>query len=198
MIFFRFRRTLGLIASAVPSRYLASAIGFAALLLAGCGNHREVRFVEAKGVNQGISLDQVNIQDLDLAANQLVASLFGSGLLERAPQQPVVIRIPSTRVGNGTQLQIDTDALLGKVRLILLQSGKVVTVEVPNHAEPGSGAGAYYALDGKITVRRASEGSVSQVTNVFQLSLLMISNGQRVWENEAVIVKQGRRPSVGF
>ncbi len=82
-----------------PIILLSAAI--AALALAGC---QSARYIESTGTETVVTLDQINIQDWNNAAGQLVASLLNSGVLERAPRQPAILGI--SRIVNNTQQQV--------------------------------------------------------------------------------------------
>jgi penicillin-binding protein activator len=54
-----------------------------------------------------------------------------------------------------------------------------------------------FSLSGKIIETFTRSGSYRQAAYTFQLSLTD-NRGLAVWEGEKQVVKQGRRPSVGF
>lgn len=195
---------------------LTTALAAAALLATGCATNQNARYIDSKGPETVVSLNQINIQDWNMAADKLVASLLVSGVLERAPELPAVMAV--SRIRNNTQQQVDTDSLTKKIRIALNQTGKVVTtttlgpdgkVEDAMAADVGamnafmSGQKQktilpYYTLSGKLLEDRASSGSTRQVTYTFQLSLTTTANGLAMWEGEEQITKQGQRSSVGW
>ncbi len=195
---------------------LTTALSAAALLATGCATKPEARYIDSKGPETVVSLNQINIQDWNMAADKLVASLLASNVLERAPELPAVMAV--SRIRNNTQQQVDTDSLTKKIRIALNQTGKVVTtttlgpdgkVEDAMAADVGAMnafmAGEkqktilpYYTLSGKLIEDRATSGTTRQVTYTFQLSLTTTSNGLAMWEGEEQITKQGRRSSVGW
>ncbi len=194
-----------------PIILLSAAI--AALALAGC---QSARYIESTGTETVVTLDQINIQDWNNAAGQLVASLLNSGVLERAPRQPAILGI--SRIVNNTQQQVDTDSLIKKIRVDLNRSGKVLTTTViglgGRAEDPLALAEAEYratvddtapaavrpdfSLSGKLLEDRARAGRTRQVTYSFQLSLTEIATGLAVWEEEVQITKAGTRPAVGW
>jgi penicillin-binding protein activator len=195
----------------------SAALAPAVFLITGCETtSNEAKYVDSKGKDTVVSLDQINIQDWNQAAETMVASLLAGGALERAPSQPAVMAV--SRIVNNTQTQIDTDSLTKKIRIALNQSGKVVTTttlglggsaEDPLAKDAGEMATMlsgqkqkttlpYYTLSGKLLEDRARAGSTRQVTYTFQLSLTTVKDGLAVWEDEKQITKQGKRPSVGF
>jgi|688.fasta_scaffold126167_3 uncharacterized protein (TIGR02722 family) len=191
-------------------------LGAGALLLSGCQTPRDAKYIESGGASTVVTLDQINIQDWNRAADAMVASLLSSGVLERVPEQPAVLAI--SRIVNNTQQQVDTDSLTKKIRVALNQSGKVITtttlglggkVEDPLAKESAEMAAMlagqkqvtrlpYYTLSGKLLEDRAQAGKVKQVTYTFQLSLTTVKDGLAVWEEEKQITKQGTRSSVGW
>lgn len=192
---------------------LFAAVIPAALFLTGCGT---ATYTDSKGTGTIVSLDQIDIQDWNRAADELVASLLASGVLERAPEQPAVMAV--SRIVNNTMQQVDTDSLIKKIRIELNRSGKTITtttlgfggrVEDPLAKEVAelqarqSGQKRnltlpYYTLSGKLLEDRARAGSTRQVTYTFQLALTTVKDGLAVWEDEKQISKIGKKPAVGF
>ena len=195
---------------------LATTTAAAALVLTGCASKNNARYVDPQGPQTIVSLNQINIQDWNAAADKLVAKLLASNVLERSPELPAVMAI--SRIRNNTSVQVDTDNLTKKIRVALLDTGKVVTtttlgpdgkVEDAMAAEVGSMqafmAGEkqktvlpYYTLSGKLLEDSVRVGNTRQVTYTFQLSLTTVRNGLAVWESEEQITKQGQRSSVGW
>src|SRR5690606_24585005 len=194
---------------------LASLSG--ALLLAGCSTApRNATYIDSKGTQTIVSLNQINIQDWNQAADDLVADLLASGALERAPEQPAVMAI--SRIINNTSNQVDTDSLTKKIRIALMQTGKVVTTTTMGYGgkidDPLAAEAAqlqsfmsgekqqvrlpYYTLSGKLLEHTARAGDTRQITYTFQLSLTTIKDGLAVWEGEKQITKQGKRAAVGW
>lgn len=196
---------------------LAIATTTAALALAftGCATN-DAKYVDSQGTGTIVSLNQINIQDWNNAADKLVASLLESNVLERAPSLPAVMAV--SRIRNNTQQQVDTDSLTKKIRVALNKTGKVVTTTTlgpDGKAEDAMAAdvgamGAfmagekqkttlpYYTLSGKLLEDRAKSGKTQQTTYTFQLSLTTVKDGLAVWEDETLITKQGQKSSVGW
>lgn len=193
---------------------LSAVVTPAALFLAGC--ETGATYTDSKGTGTIVSLDQIDIQDWNRAADEMVASLLASGVLERAPEQPAVMAV--SRIVNNTMQQIDTDSLTKKIRIELNRSGKTITTTtlgLGGRAEDPLAKEAaemqamldgqkkattlpYYTLSGKLLEDRARAGSTRQVTYTFQLSLTTVKDGLAVWEDEKQITKIGKKPSVGF
>lgn len=189
------------------------------LLVVGCASNRAPRdavYIDSTGQRTVVSLDQINIQDWSLAADELVASLLNSQVLDRAPQQPAVLAI--SRIVNNTTQQVDTDFLTRRVRIALNQSGKALTTTTFGRAgqvedELARETGEMqrfmeddaapmpipsFSLSGKLLEDRAQAGRTRQVTYVFQLAMTDIRTGLAMWEDEVMITKQGERAAVGW
>ncbi len=185
--------------------------------LTGCATPG-ARYINPQGNETIVSLNQINIQDWNNAADRLVSSLLESGALERAPKQPAVLAI--SRIINNTQQHVDTDSLTKKIRVALNRTGKVVTTTTMGlggraedplaksaseyaafmNDEPASATTHLpdYSLSGKLLEDRVSVGKDRQTTYSFQLSLTEVGSGLAVWEDETQITKAGRRSTVGW
>ncbi len=195
------------------TKLLGLAAVSTALLLTGCTTTEETRTVDAKGP-QSLNTSAINPQDWANAADQLVGSLINSGALERAPKQPAVMAVD--RVINNTQLMVDTDLLIKKIRVALTQTGKVaitntlglgeravVASEAAELEEMQSGKKQKtivpdYTLYAKLIQQTDRAGGVTQNTYAFQMSLVQVKTGLTVWEEERQIAKQTKKPTVGW
>ena len=187
-----------------------------ALFTTGCATKNDAKYVDSQGPATIVSLDSINIQDWNTAADKLVSSLLASNVLDRAPELPAVMAV--SRIRNNTQQQVDTDSLTKKIRVALNQTGKVVTTTTLGASGTQEDAMAadvgamqafmagekqkttlpYYTLSGKLLEDRVKSGSTRQITFTFQLSLTTVKDGIAVWEGEEQITKQGQRSSVGW
>jgi uncharacterized protein (TIGR02722 family) len=183
------------------------------LLAGGCAT--KAHYIQTGGHESVVNVDQINIQDFIQAATVMTGELKASGALTKVSSPPAVLAI--SRIVNNTGQQIDTDLLIKKIRVDLLQSGQAVTTTtmgVGGTAEDPMAKGLQqeaefksdqkvtrtpdFTLSGKIIQTIAREGKTSQSTFSFQLSLTDPRNGLAVWEGEKEITKQGGRSSVGF
>ncbi len=185
----------------------------ATLLLTGCTPTQETRTVDAKGP-ESLNTSSINPQDWANAADQLTGSLISSGALDRAPKQPAVLAVD--RVINNTQLMVDTDLLIKKIRVALTQTGKVaitntlglgeravVASEAAELEEMQSGKKQKtlvpdFTLYAKLIQQTDRQGGVTQNTYAFQMSLVAVKTGLTVWEDERQIAKQTKKPTVGW
>ena len=185
----------------------ALALG-ALLALTGCEIVPETRTVDAKGP-EAVNTSAINSQDWANASDQLVASLLSSNALENATRHPAVLAVD--RVINNTQLMVDTDLLIKKIRVALTQTGKiaitntmglgeraVVASEAAELEEMQSGKKQKvivpdYTLYAKLIQQSDKGTKVTQNTYSFQMSLVATKTGLTVWEDEKSIAKQTKR-----
>ncbi|MBP6508082.1 MAG: hypothetical protein KA257_11010, partial [Opitutaceae bacterium] len=188
------------------STKLLSVVAVGALLtLTGCETVPETRTVDAKGP-EAVNTAAINSQDWANAADQLVASLLSGGALNNAPRTPAILAVD--RVINNTQLMVDTDLLIKKIRVALTQTGKiaitntmglgeraVVASEAAELEEMQSGKKQKmlvpdYTLYAKLIQQSDKGTKVTQNTYSFQMSLVQTKTGLTVWEEEKSIAKQ--------
>ncbi|HWD19320.1 MAG TPA: penicillin-binding protein activator LpoB [Verrucomicrobiae bacterium] len=179
-----------------------------AVWLAGCGT--DAHYVNASGNQVVTTVGEVNIQDFANAADAMTRSLIDreintGDLRSGAPGDKALLAI--SLIKNETGEQFDTDLLVKKIRVALLQTGKVYATTTGGFGGPEDPLAAAnqsnsrrpdYTLSGKIIESRTQSGNLRQSAFVFQLSLTSAANGIAVWEDEKTIVKQGTRPAVGF
>jgi len=192
---------------------LTALLAPAALVFNGCRSTAHVRTVDAKGP-QALNTASINSQDWANAADQLVGSLLTSGALDKAPAQPAILAID--RVINNTNLNVDTDLLIKKIRVALTQTGKVaitntmglgeravVASEAAELDEMTTGRKAvliapHYTLYAKLIQQRDNLNGVIQNTYTFQMSLVAVRTGLTVWEEERDIAKQSKTSTLGW
>ena len=183
------------------------------LAVGGCAT--KAHYIQTGGRESIVNVNQINIQDFIQAATVMTGELKASGALTKVSTPPAVLAI--SRIVNNTGQQIDTDLLIKKIRVDLLQSGQAVTTTtmgLGGTAEDPMAKGLQqeaefksdqqttrtpdFTLSGKIIQTIARDGSTSQSTFSFQLSLTDPKTGLAVWEGEKEITKQGGRATVGF
>jgi penicillin-binding protein activator len=193
------------------------ALGLGLVLAAGAGcSDSHAKYVDPNGPNTVVTLDQIDIQDFNKAATDMVQSLLNSGVLDQAQRRPAEMWI--SRITNTTTQRVDTDLLIKNIRVALNQSGKVRTstanglggrAEDPLARDSQRAQEFYngtnrqppnlpdYTLSGKIIETTARAGDTRQITYTFQLSLSDRS-GTAAWEDQRQITKQGKRNAVGW
>jgi uncharacterized protein (TIGR02722 family) len=196
----------------MKNKTLIPLLAAGAALLTGCGTN--AHYVETGGTQNIVNVGQINIQDYIQAANAATSDLLASGVLDRVKNPPAILAI--SRIVNNTGQQIDTDLLIKKIRVALLQSGKAVTTttfglggqaedplaqsqqQKSDFTTDQKTAGVTdFTLSGKIIQLNARAGDTTQATYSFQLSLTD-KRGLAVWEGEKEITKQGTRSGIGF
>jgi len=171
-------------------------------------------------VDRGSATVGIDYRDFEEAASDAVQSLLSSGAVSRPNGEPYVLAI--SRIINDTMQRIDTDQLIKKIRIDLLNSRRVVVTTAV------SGAGAEDALvygvrddlrgnsefdqstvqrrgtlkapelslSGKILQRNlAMDRRQTQVEYYFMLTLTDLETGLAIWENEFPIIKRTKSRS---
>jgi penicillin-binding protein activator len=165
----------------------------------------------------------LDYRDFQKAAGELISTLLQSYALKtKADGGRYVLAI--SRIINDTMQRIDTDQLIKKIRVELLNSGKVyVTTAVGLHraedelsmktrelreseefnqktvAEKGQMIAPDLSLSGKIIQRNIRvDKNIQQVEYYFQLTLTEVKTGLATWEDERFIGKRGSNKSVSW
>lgn len=197
------------------------AMAMSAILLTGCAS---VEMVDTKN-DRGTAVAGLDYRDFDKATNDAIASLLSSPSIQHPGGGRYVLII--SRIKNDTMQRIDTDQLVKKIRIALLNSGKVVTTTAM--ADNGPEDKASYAvregvrgneefdqsrvqttgglqapelsLSGKILQRnvRMPNGG-TQIEYYFQLSLTHLQSGLAMWEweNQDPIIKRSSSKAVSW
>lgn len=201
----------------LPMSVAATAILTSAMLAStGC---QKAQYVDPKGNELVVNVDRMNIQDWSMLADQVVQSMASSGTLARLPNQPAGLLL--NPVVNTTTQQFDTDAIMKKIRIALLNTGRVEVImaddlfggaedriarEAQRRKDKAAGVDTDASnknvpditITAKLIEDRARAGNTRQVAYILQMSLTNTTSGRAVWEGEAQVVKQGERSSVGF
>ena len=136
--------------------------------------------------------------------NSLRDNFINSDKLQSPPNKLALLAI--SRIVNNTDVRVDTDMLVKKIRVDLLNTGKVVTSttiggEDPIAEEEQRRARLLgiepnrpnYTLSGKIIEQVSRAGNTKDKSYVFQLSLTKNPDGFAVWEDEHVMNKRIER-----
>ena len=169
-----------------------------------------------------VAVRGLNYRDFKKASNELVDSMLRSGAISKPGGGRWVLAISD--IINDTMQRIDTDQLVKKIRIALLQSGKVVVTtavsakgaedkmsmnarKLRGHGEFNqktvAGKGQMIApdmsLSGKIIQKNIRiNRSEEQSEYYFQLSLTDINTGLALWEDESFVGKRGSGDSVSW
>ncbi|TDT44045.1 hypothetical protein DES49_0144 [Halospina denitrificans] len=198
-------------------RLLLIMLLLAALALAGCAQRTVIVDRQTDDADTTLELDY---RDFEHAAMKAVESMLTSGQLDHPEGRRYVMAV--SRITNDTMQRFDTDQLVRKIRVELLQSGKVVTTSAVSSegvqdelidevrrlrgsdefredtkVDKGTLISPDYGLSGKIMQRNIKRDSnTQQVEYYFQLVLTDLRDGLAVWENETPIIKRGSNSSV--
>lgn len=187
----------------------------ALILTAGCASN-SVEMVDTRN-DTGAAVAGIDYRDFENAASKAVQSLLASGAVTNPKGGRYVLMI--SRMTNDTMQRIDTDQLVKKIRVDLLNSGRVVVTTAVGANGPEDAASMQtrealrgnaefdqsrvqrkgtlqapdLSLSGKIIQRNVpmSKDRV-QIEYYFQLSMTDLSSGLAVWEQETPIIKRAR------
>jgi len=192
------------------------AVALAVIFTAGCAS--KTVYVDTDGSRLIANVDEINIQDFALAADQMMQSLIENCLVEqtltaKSADKPV---IAISRIINNTSNQgIDTDLLIKRIRTKLTNTKSVYTTTTLNLRkgddplaqdamkyeealnEDSAPMQHDYSLSGKIIEVTTRTKNLRQSTYEFQLTL-SDRKGLVIWEEIKDITKQGKKASVGF
>ncbi len=169
--------------------------------------------------NQGETTLGLDYRDFQFASERAIESFLASPLSDKPNSEaPWIMAIG--RIINDTTLNIDTSQLVKKIRIELLNSGRVVVTtavgaggaeesmvsdvrklsesELFNQdtvAKQGTVIAPELSLSGKIIQRINIVNKKQQVEYYFQLSMTNLENGLAYWEFEEVLAKQGSNKS---
>ena len=200
-------------------RFLTLLVLISALALTGCSQRTVIVDRETDDADPTLELEY---RDFEHAAMEAVESMLKSGQLDHPEGARYVMAV--SRVTNDTMQRIDTDQLVRKIRIELLQSGKVVTTSAisaegvqdelidevrrlrgseefreDTQVEKGTLISPDYGLSGKIMQRNIRRDSrTQQVEYYFQLVLTDLRDGLAIWEHETPIIKRGSSRSVAW
>ena len=193
-----------------------SAIAAVTLATAACN---KAHYVDPKGKDLVVNVDRMNIQDWSMLADQVVQSMVSSGTLARLPNQPAGMLL--NPCVNTTTQQFETDAIIKKIRIALMNTGRVEVImaddmfggaedriarEAQRRKDKAAGVDTDASnknvpdvtVTAKLLEDRTRAGNTRQAAYILQMTLTNTATGRAVWEGEAQVVKQGERASVGF
>ncbi len=196
----------------------ASAFASSLLVLGGCAtSDGGASRIDPGGTQTITTVNQLDTKDAVDAAAAMSQSLLDSGVLGRQGR-PSVIAI--SNYVNNTGIHLDRDLVVKQIRVSLNKAGVAQTITTIGTT--GTAAGAEdtlatnqaqinqfleegpapvkpeYSLTYKALRQSARAGNISENTFIFQMSLTQIATGLAVWEDQTMITKQGKKPSVGW
>jgi uncharacterized protein (TIGR02722 family) len=203
----------------LPHLRFAAGIGFATALC-GCASPQSTQIINPRTDQSGYGMG-LDERDFSATAQAAVQKLLTSGAVDRPGGGRYVIAI--SRITNDTMQRIDTDQLVKKIRVALLNSGKAaVTTAVSDNGpeDPMSGRirelresqefnqrnvpGAHemaapdLSLSGKFLQHNNRVDRGQRVDYEFQLSLTDLHSGVAIWEDEEPLSKLGTNNTVAW
>lgn len=203
----------------MPKITAAVVLGVA-IVLTGCAG--SVEMVDTRN-DRGDAVAGIDYRDFERAASDAIQSMLASGAVNHPSGGRYIMMV--SRITNDTMQRIDTDQLVKKIRIDLLNSGKVVTTTAVGGSGPEDAASMQVradlrgndefdqsrvqrkgtlqapdlSLSGKIFQRNlAMSGRKQQIEYYFQLTLTDLKSGLAIWENELPIIKRASDRSVSW
>lgn len=172
--------------------------------------------------DRGKAVMALDYRDFQQAAGEAIESMLASEAMKKPGGGRYVLAV--SRIINDTMQHIDTDQLIKKIRVQLLNSGRVtVTTTIGGNGPEDSlpldtrqlrgdgeikqstvtGTGEIIApelsLSGKLIQRNIKvDKKTLQVEYYFQLTVTRVANGLSLWEGETVIGKRGSDKNVAW
>ncbi|CAI6162441.1 MAG: hypothetical protein SPLUMA2_SPLUMAMAG2_01045 [uncultured Sulfurimonas sp.] len=196
---------------------ILTATALSLVLLSGCADKvSKIDLNNDKG-DQVIGLDY---RDFQQASSEATQSMLRSPALTKPGGGRYILAI--SKVRNDTMQHIDTDQLIKKIRIELLNSGKVYVTTAIGGAEDkmnkqmrvlreddefrnssiakkGTLVAPDMSLSGKILQRNINMGDgKQQVEYYFMLTLTDLKNGFATWEGETIIGKRASGKAVAW
>lgn len=156
------------------------------LLVGGCATTSTTTVVDPK---DKLVSPEPDTQDFAVKAEEMVASMLGSTVLDKVPKQPAVIVVGN--IVSTVGFRVDSSLLTKKIRVALNQGRKAITDTTGGVLNTPD-----FTLSGKIIDTYRRVGNKSQHTYTFQLSLTD-NQGLAVWEEEKEVTKQTKRSGIG-
>ena len=178
------------------------------------------RMIDARADHSGYGMG-LDDRDFTTAAQDAVQKMIESGALNHPGGRRYVVAI--SRISNETMQRIDTDQLVKKIRVAILNSGKaVVTTAIgangaeddmtmrvrelrtseefskANLAHKGEMVAPELSLSGKLIQNDTVVDGGQRVDYAFQLTLTDLRSGLGLWENETPIAKLGTNRTVAW
>lgn len=194
-----------------------SSIVVASLLLSGCTD--KVQKIDINN-DRGDQVAGLDYRDFNQAAQEATQSMLRSPAITKPGGGRYILAISDVK--NDTMQHIDTDQLVKKIRIELLNSGKVFVTTALGSAEDTMNKKARelrendefkqnttikkgrllapdLSLSGKILQRNINMGNgKQQIEYYFMLTLTDLVNGLATWEGDSVIGKRGSDKAVAW
>lgn len=170
--------------------------------------------------DEGKPVMALDYRDFDQAASQLVQSMLASGALKKEGGGRYIVA--KGRILNDTMQRIDTDQLMAKIEIEILNSGQAVMTRAVGSdtdklilegrelrddeefdqstiPERGTLQAFDFSIKGKIFQRNIRyDKNRQQVEYYFQLMLSESTTGLTYWQDEVIVGKRGSNRSVAW
>ncbi len=180
-------------------------------LLSGCATKTELIDVENDSTERAAALEY---RDFESAARSMVSEMLASGNLNKPGGGRYVLII--SRIANNTMQRIDVDQLSKKIRIELINSGKVAVTNMEEDArvmqsrqlrhskevnqatvaQKGTLVAPELSLSGKITQREFLISGDKRIEYTFALSITSLDTGLTLWEGEKTIIKRADKHAI--
>ncbi len=180
-------------------------------LLSGCSPTTKLIDVQNDSTERVAGLEY---RDFENAARTLVNEMLMSGSLNKPDKGKYVLIV--SRIANNTMQYIDVDQLSKKIRIDLINSGKVVVTNLLEDdivldsrelrksdeinqktvAKKGSLIAPELSLSGKITQREFWVSNKKRIEYTFAISITNIETGLTVYEGETTIIKSTAKNAI--
>ena len=194
-------------------KYILSFVMCATFMLSGCASKTQLVDMENDTTDIASALEY---RDFDKAAKSMVTNMIMSGNLDKPSGGRYVLII--SRIMNDTMQRIDVDQLSKKIRVELINSGKVMVSNVEEDArvmqsrqlrnskefnqagvaQKGTLIAPELSLSGKISQREFRVGRQKRIEYTFSLSITMLQTGITLWEGEETIIKLADKNAVSW
>ncbi len=191
--------------------YIVSAAICSLMLLGGCATKTELIDVENDSTERAAGLEY---RDFESAARKMVGQMLASGNLNKPGGGRYVLII--SRIANNTMQRIDVDQLSKKIRIELINSGKVAVTNMEEDArvmqsrqlrkskevnqatvaKKGALIAPELSLSGKITQREFIVSGDKRIEYTFALSITSLDTGLTLWEGEETIIKRADKNAI--
>lgn len=181
------------------------------LLLSGCATKTELIDIENDSTERAAGLEY---RDFESSARSMVSEILASGNLNKPGGGRYVLII--SRIANDTMQRIDVDQLSKKIRIELINSGKVAVTNMEEDsrvmqsrqlrqsrevnqatvAKKGALIAPELSLSGKITQREFIVSGDKRIEYTFALSITSIDTGLTLWEGEKTIIKRADKNAI--
>jgi uncharacterized protein (TIGR02722 family) len=200
-------------------RHLAALLALSTV--SACATTQSTQLLDPRADRSGYGMG-LDARDFTSAAQDSVQKMLQSGALDHPGGGRYVVAI--SRVTNDTMQRIDTDELIKKIRVQILNSGKaVVTTAISgtgpaeddmtmkvrslrqsqefshaNLAKQGEMRAPDLSLSGKLIQHNNVVDGGQRVDYSFQLALTDLHSGLAIWENDTPLSKLGSSRTVAW